>query len=666
MPQSAATDRIALGLPGIYRLAQPLAPVLADERMDICGFVGIAARGPARQPQLDADMPADFSLVKPDHPLRRSVPVAVESFDDYQRSFGAVDGPGYLGAAVAAFFEQGGRRAYVVRILPAGNDLFEGCASVQMGGFAGGDLALHARNPGSWGARLRVRLTFRRTRLARTDVTTDGQRVAFDSDAGLVAGDFVLVNGENGAFVQRVEMTARERLWGTRLVATLDTALAIADDAVIERVDARLEIDDGIDGGLGSREVFTGLGFSPVHPRWMATILCRDSQLVWPDPDWADTAQRPSLGQAGAVLSVLATFSGGDDAATLAVVPEDMFDMRWISLDDPGEGVHALLDMDDITHVCIPDLYHPVSLVEMPQAPPETGASEFELCLHAPEPENAPLPAPSGLALDAAMPDDLATIVGLQRRLVDLAEQTGRFIALLDAPPGLANARMVDWRGAFTTTWAAAYAPWCVMSGRTNDPAGNGIVNRIIPPSAVAAGIIAASEWERGVPRGPANRVARAIVGVTHTVDRADFGALHQSGINLFSQDSGGVTLQGARTMARSFRARQLSVCRLMMKLRRMLARSMRWAVFEPCGPKLWSDVEAMIDIELRRLWRAGALAGSTAGEAYFIRVDRDRRRLDRGELLVEIGVAPVEPLEFLLVRLSRGGDGTLQVEASP
>ena len=45
------------------------------------------------------------------------------------------------------------------------------------------------------------------------------------------------------------------------------------------------------------------------------------------------------------------------------------------------------------------------------------------------------------------------------------------------------------------------------------------------------------------------------------------------------------------------------------------------------------------------------------------MRLYTEAARLDRGELLVEIGVAPAEPLEFILVRLRRDGDGTLNLE---
>ena len=33
---------------------------------------------------------------------------------------------------------------------------------------------------------------------------------------------------------------------------------------------------------------------------------------------------------------------------------------------------------------------------------------------------------------------------------------------------------------------------------------------------------------------------------------------------------------------------------------------------------------------------------------------------VDSGQLIAEIGVAPAEPLEFILLQLARDGDGTL------
>ena len=99
-------------LPGVHfeRQAPPLQEVLP--RMDIAGFVGFAASGP-----LD-------------------VPVPVEDPTQFARVFGA-DAPiawdrrrgesarGLLGPAVRAFFRNGGRRCWVVRVAhnaPPGED----------------------------------------------------------------------------------------------------------------------------------------------------------------------------------------------------------------------------------------------------------------------------------------------------------------------------------------------------------------------------------------------------------------------------------------------------------------------------------------------------------------------------------------------------------------
>ena len=66
----------------------------------------------------------------------------------------------------------------------------------------------------------------------------------------------------------------------------------------------------------------------------------------------------------------------------------------------------------------------------------------------------------------------------------------------------------------------------------------------------------------------------------------------------------------------------------------------------------------------LRRVWRDGALFGATAGEAFFVKCDAENNppeSRDAGNLVVEIGIAPVKPAEFIIFRLSQftgGGDG--------
>jgi phage tail sheath protein FI len=66
----------------------------------------------------------------------------------------------------------------------------------------------------------------------------------------------------------------------------------------------------------------------------------------------------------------------------------------------------------------------------------------------------------------------------------------------------------------------------------------------------------------------------------------------------------------------------------------------------------------------LRRVWRDGALYGRTPAEAFFVKCDEENNppeSRDAGYLVVDIGVAPVKPAEFVVFRISQfaAGGGT-------
>jgi len=108
-PPGGAVDPTAQGAPGVYYAAPAPTRRLTVEPMDVAAFVGVAPRGPAWVPVLDTDgVTGDRA---------RSVAVPVDSWDDYLERFGAFEAPGLLPHAVATFFAQGGRRAWVVRIV---------------------------------------------------------------------------------------------------------------------------------------------------------------------------------------------------------------------------------------------------------------------------------------------------------------------------------------------------------------------------------------------------------------------------------------------------------------------------------------------------------------------------------------------------------------------
>jgi phage tail sheath protein FI len=139
-----------------------------------------------------------------------------------------------------------------------------------------------------------------------------------------------------------------------------------------------------------------------------------------------------------------------------------------------------------------------------------------------------------------------------------------------------------------------------------------------------------------------------------------DRNRLHPLGLNAFVLETGGVRLTAARTLATDSRYRQLNVRRLLILLKRVLLRQLQWAVFEPNGPPLWRQVKRMLDAYLLRLYSDGAFRGETAEQAFFVRCDAStnpRPIVDAGKLVAIIGVAPAEPMEFILVRITLDGD---------
>jgi phage tail sheath protein FI len=82
-----------------------------------------------------------------------------------------------------------------------------------------------------------------------------------------------------------------------------------------------------------------------------------------------------------------------------------------------------------------------------------------------------------------------------------------------------------------------------------------------------------------------------------------------------------------------------------------------QWAVFEPNDVPLWEGVKRTLNAFLRGLWTDGALAGSTPDQAFYVKCDADTNppeSIDAGKLIVEVGLAPVKPAEFVIFRIAQ------------
>jgi uncharacterized protein len=543
----------------------------------------------------------------------------------------------------------------------------EGVAGAELEGVDAGlsEVRLRARSEGAWGNRLRATLRFYAgplPHLAQPGDQPDELRLPPGSTAP--AGTLVRVALADGTmelrWIERVELRRPPEAPAGEPVAVLDVP-ASGEVHAVEVVSGALEVDDGD----GRRERLGDLGLRAGHPRWVADVLCDESELVWPGAEWA---QGELLPPADLRPARTGRWSGGQDRWD-AVMHDDLFDRSWVPGDEPdtrtGAGVHALLEAGELAMLCVPDLYEPEPFaVPEPLGPTVRPAGPvFARCLE-PDGGEAPPAAPApleGLQLDPRIPADLDRIVALQQDLVALAEHAG-WTALLDVPPGLTRRAVLRWRARFCSACAAAYHPWVHEHGL--GPAARR--PRRVPPSAVAAGIVAATDLREGVHHGPANAVAARIVDVEQPVGDAEHDELHLAGIDVFRLERDGVRLTAARTLASDPRWRQLSVRRLVTMIARALRAQMAWSVFEPNGAALRSELLHVLDAFLRELHRGGALAGATPEEGFFVRCDAENNppgSVDAGRLIAEVGIAPVEPVEYVVLRLERSDDGTLTVE---
>ena len=57
----------------------------------------------------------------------------------------------------------------------------------------------------------------------------------------------------------------------------------------------------------------------------------------------------------------------------------------------------------------------------------------------------------------------------------------------------------------------------------------------------------------------------------------------------------------------------------------------------------------------LMLLWRQGALQGATPEQAFYVKCDAEtntQAEIDAGRVVIEVGMAPVKPAEFVIFRI--------------
>jgi phage tail sheath protein FI len=663
-----------LDVPGVYIDEVTGAGTIAGVSTSTAAFVGPALAGPINEPRRITSYDEFLQLYGLQQPDGTYFP-----FMTVPRVF-------FLAHGVKGFYDNGGRQAYIVRVgtaLAAAWDIRNAANQIAfrlravLDGISGNNITVDVQAANFTGA-AGVSLAT----ASATVGSVNGVVVNVNDASPFRVGDTVTRQAAPEIFTNRATITqiqgnsitlsnalaglaAADTLRLASIIPEQNTFRVAATTGLAPGTIANLSGDDADNTGNNVQEpvviqTVNQAGFVTVAPSPSRTrrynlasgvtapvLISQEFRLViTPSGGTAETFDNLSLSPThpnyvfAAVASPLVTVVA-PQTPPLAAVPQNLIPAaanvaRAVNgvNDDPGaitsaefqEGLDALRDIEDANLIVVPDAAaHPEAAVIQPAV--------INHCL----------------------------------------TKRDRF-AVLDSRPGAPTTgpgSVLEQRGGVQAFngFAALYYPWIAVK----DPTTTGPIVRLlhVPPSGAMAGVYARIDNERGVHKPPANTDVRGVLGLERILSDAQHGPLNLEGIDVLRIFPGTaqVIVWGARTTGDPAISDWIyvNVRRLMIYIEQSIEEGIRWAVFEPNGLPLWQKLKRTLNEFLTRVWRSGALFGATADKAFYVRIDEALNppaTRARGELYIEIGVAPVRPAEFIVVRIGLW-DGGAQISES-
>lgn len=629
------------------------------------GFVGIARRGPVAGgkppfgPVAGIDTPTD------------AAPTLVTSFADFVRTFGEpypLPDPNhnnFLGHAVRGFFENGGKRAYISRVVPSDAAvakivttkgvvlrLTRGAKKTEKKVFLSSlrsidkssELSFRDRTTGNEIDKDKV-ASFN---LASGEVELT-QQLAKDLDAAEV---YVIATGaaptgdgptffarSPGAWGGTVSVTVSPSDRGpVKVLSGSGTQIVVAASASFYRGAAIEVLDDSnvkkanevVDIQGNTLVVATAISGTPTYARVLEIdVTISDENPAAPASEtfralaWHRDNTIPGLHERhySTVINTRSRLmyveppTAEGAALTDAPTTANGFSARPTSANSGSDGTAALDYVGS-------------------DATPRTGLQALS------EVEDVRIVAIPGRFTDTE-----------QSALITHCERLRYRFAVLDPDDSKLDVNdILAARSLFDTSYAALYAPWIEVADRDR--------RLQVPPSGHVAGIMARTDAERGVHKAPANEVVRGAIGLAKNFTNGEQEILNPRGVNAIRKlEERGIRVWGARTLSSDPSTKYVNVRRYLIFLEASIDRGTQWVVFEPNTPDTWTRVTDSISSFLTTQWRSGALFGRKAEDAFFVRCDETTMTEDdiqNGRLICHIGVAIVRPAEFVIFRIEQ------------
>jgi len=614
--------------PGVYlEKIDEYQAGIAKTRTDIAGFVGIAEKGPLNSP------------------------VRIESWKQFQATFGTYIPQGYLAYAVNGFFANEGKVCYVVRIADintAGKAEKAAITLLDKNGIP--TLEITALSEGQWGGKIKVLLSESSLGTTSSGGPTlqpgDGSYSIVKSAIGFETGSLVKVFQNNaGTVIEKyhyaasVDIGQRKIIWEVALEHT-PTDFDFSQPIYFSTLEFTLTFT--LNNSI--KEIFTNLSLRLDHSRYVSSIINGNSQLVTVKNLGSGTSVPKHLPDPVKLTKGFVYLEGGKDGTGSITIDDIIGDLSA----DEKRGLRCFEDVDEVAMIVIPDI------MIRPGDTGEYRTLKTEPCL----PDIEEFSSGASLVKLAPIFSD-EDIERAQQAMIDHCERLKDRVAILDSPVGLDIAEVLEWRDKFASAYAALYFPWIVVK----DPLRlDGNITCPLPPSGHIAGVYARTDLLKGVHKAPANEEISGAEDIVLAIDDAQQELLNPENVNCIRSFPGrGIMIWGARTLSREALWRYINIRRLMIMIEESVEESMQWAVFEPNDARLRNGIKLAASTFLQELWRKGALSGETAEQAFYVKCDEDNNPqevIDNGRVITEIGAAPSVPGEFVVFRIGRVKDG--------
>lgn len=567
----------------------------------------------------------------------------ITSMQQFQARFGNYRSDSYLAYALEGFFLNGGREAYITRIVGAGST----AASVTLNNLQSTPAptlritagALGQPMPGVWGNRLRIDVSDdpnpKGSTQLQVSTTANATSAQIQSLRGFQVGSVVrFVDGSNSLYrkITAIDSATSTIRWdATAPIAPVlnpaSTRVTTAEFRLIVSYQATPSRD------MTVVETWAGLSMEPDAANYILNQINHpfsgSRYLVVTDL----SGSTPAGIKNPVTVSNQALTNGTEAAAT---APD------FIGNAGQKTGLYAF-DTSQVQLLAIPDAH-----------------------LLSPDGRNALLTAALGYCtrrgdcmVVGAAPDRGASVT-VPRALSDYTQLESDYVNTVTQYAARFQGNKV---------YGALYVGWI----RVNDPIGVGPAPaRFIPPDGHVMGVYARTEQERGIWKAPAGNAAQLLgaldVAATFT-DTEHTALVRNAFMNGIRRLPGvGIIVAASRTLSTDTRWWFVNVRLLFNFVKSSLRDGLRFVRQEPHTEELRRQVKFnVVTPFLLGLWRQGAFGSDPPDQVFSVKCDGENNPPDEvnlGNFRLEVYFYPVKPAETIIIVVGQQPSGASANEA--